>query len=313
MLGASLAPDDLEIGVTPRRIMAKSLGQIHTVNWDAKEFTTTGDKYLCDASQELTQQLSHMVRNSNSFKLVGLDLICTQVGGTGPASVSGSIRYFSPSKGRVQAYKDAYHAIRRGMRLNGVNVRQNKQYDFRVALADLSTYLNGPDFVNIASIAGGGAPGNNGQLVLSAEGITANSKSVFSTYNLDRQPVSSGTPTFSAGYNILSPSGSISDFVDNEGLFWDGMKNEANDEWEEIPFQLSWTPTSDDTAFTFQWRPDPALYVSLMMGQFEIVLDEIDSSSEPVRIEIAAHFAGWKSMVANQKTGRKKRGRRKRR
>ncbi len=290
--------------------MAKSLGKIHTVNFDAKQFTATGQKYLCDASQELTQQLGHMIRNSNSYKLVGLDMTVSEYGDTGAASVSGSIRYFSPTKGRCQAYRDAYEAIRRGMRLNGVNIRGNKQYDFRVALADLSTYQNGDDFVNIAAIRGGasGAAGQQGQLVLSAEAITANSQSVFATYNLDRQPVAApgDTPTFSAGYNILSPSGTISDFVDNEGFFWDGMKDEAHDEWEEIPFQLSWTPTSDDTAFTFQWRPDPALYISMMCGQFEIRIDEIDTAGDdPVRIDVAAHFAGWKSMVSAPRSNSK--------
>ncbi len=295
--------------------MAKSLGKIHTVNWDAKEFTSSGQRYLCDASQELTQQLGHMIRNSNSYKLVGLDLTASQFGDTGTASISGSIRYFSPTKGRCDAYRDAYEAIRKGMHLNGVNIRQNKQYDFRVALSDLTNYLNGADFVNIASIRGGGDPGNNGQLVLSAEDITGNSQSVFATYNLDRQPVAdpSATPTFSAGYNILSPSGNISDFVDNEGFFWDGMKDEAHDEWEEIPFQLAWTPTSDDTAFTLQWRPDPALYVSLMLGQFEIVVDEIDSGGDPVRISVAAHFAGWSSMVSKRTNGRRKSKKSKRR
>ncbi len=288
--------------------MAKSLGQIHTVNFDAKEFSGTGEKYLCDASQELTQQLGHMIRNSNSYKLVGLDMTVSEYGDSGAASISGSIRYFAPTKGRCAAYKDAYEAIRRGMRLNGVNVGQNKQYDFRVALADLSTYLNPTDFVNIAATRGGGDPGANGQLVLSADDITANSVSVFSTYNLDRQPVTptTATPTFSAGYNILSPNGSISDFVDNEGYFWDGMKDEAHDEWEEIPFQMSWTPTSDDTAFTFQWRPDPALYISLMCGQFEIRCDELDTGGQPLRINVAAHFAGWKSMLSSPKSRSKK-------
>ncbi len=290
--------------------MAKSLGKIHTVNFDAKEFTTTGQRYLCDMSQELTQQLGHMVRNANSYKLVGLDLTASEFGGTGTASVSGSIRYFSPTKGRCQAYRDAYHAVRKGMRLNGVNIRGNKQYDFRVALSDLTNYQNGADFVNIAAIRGGGDPGNNGQLVLSAEDITGNSQSVFATYNLDRQPVAdpAQTPTFSAGYNILSPSGNISDFVDNEGFFWDGMKDEAHDEWEEIPFQLAWTPTSDDTAFTLQWRPDPALYVSIMMGQFEVIIDEIDSpGGDPIRISVAAHVSGWSSLLDNGKSsGRRK-------
>ncbi len=294
--------------------MAKQLGQIHTVNFDAVGLQDSGDSWLCDLSQELTQQLGHMVRQANSFKLVGLDLTCTEFGGTGAASISGHIRYFSPTRGRVQAYKDAYHAIRKGMRLNGVNVRGNKQYDFRACLRDRSLYLNGATFVNQAAIRGGGSPGTNGELVLDSGSITANSQSIFATYNLDRQPVTSesDTPTFSAGYNILSPSGEISDFVTNEGYFWDGMPDEANLEMESIPFQLSWTPNSDDTAFTFQWRPDPALYVSIMAGMFEIVVDEIEGNTgeQSLRIDCAAHIAGWKSIVSNGHTSKAKTSRR---
>ncbi len=294
--------------------MAKSLGQIHTVNFDAKPFGDTGDAFLMDLSKELTQQLGHMVRNGTIHKVVGIDMTASQFGGTGSASISGYIRYYSPTKGRVKAYDDAYRAVRRAMKLNGVNVAGNKLYDFRVALNDRKFYLNGDEFVNQAAI--GGVDGL-GELSLGDGGLQGQNKSVFEVYNLDRQPVSSQpqTPQFSAGYNIVSPDGNISDFVANEGFYWDGMKDEANLEMEMIPFQLAWTPTSDDTAFTLQWRPDPALFISVMTGQMDIIIDEIESSgspASPIRLDIAVHIAGWKSMLGGKKRGRKsKRTRRK--
>jgi len=293
--------------------MAKQLGQIHTVNFDAREFTDTGDAYLCDMSKELTQQLGHMVRNGTITKVVGIDMTASQYGSTGSATISGFIRYYSPSKGRVQAYENAYNAVRRAMRINGVNVAGNKLYDFRVSLNPRKAYLNGDDFVNIAAI--GGVDGL-GELSLGDLALSGDNKSVFEVYNLDRQPVSANTttPTFSAGYNIVSPDGNISDFVANEGFYWDGMKDEANMEMETIPFQLSWTPTSDDTAFTLQWRPDPALYISMMAGQFDIIIDEIDSSGEtPISIDIACHVAGWKPMLGGKKRGRKSKSKSRRR
>lgn len=284
--------------------MAKQLGQIHTVNFDAKIFENVGDAYLCDMSKELTQQLGHMVRNANIMKVVGIDMTASEFGDTGAASISGYLRYYAPSKGRCEAYKNAYEAVRRAMRINGVNVAGNKLYDFRVALNDRKFYLNGDDFVNQAAI--GGVDGL-GELSLGDGGLQGLNKSVFEVYNLDRQPVSTSTstPTFSAGYNIVSPDGSISDFVSNEGFYWDGMKDEANMEMEYIPFQLSWTPTSDDTAFTFQWRPDPALYISMMAGQFDIIIDEIEGA-ETLRISVAAHVAGWKPLLGGKKRGRGK-------
>ncbi len=288
--------------------MAKSLGQIHTVNFDAREFRDTGDTYLCDMSKELTQQLGHMVRNATVTKVVGIDLIATQYGDTGSASVSGFIRYYAPTRGRVAAYKKAYDAVRMGMKLNGVNIRQNKLYDFRLPLNDRGFYINGEDFVNQAAI--GGIDGL-GEISLGDGALGINNFSAFEVYNLDRQPVTTGTstPTFSAGYNILSPSGNISDFVANEGYYWSGMKDEASLEMETIPFQLSWTPTSDDTAFTFQWRPDPALYISMMAGQFEIIIDELDtagSGGDSIAIDVAVHVAGWKPMLGGKKSGRRR-------
>ncbi len=290
--------------------MAKQLGQIHTVNFSADNLGAS-DKYLCDLSKELTQQLGHMVRNSNSMKLVGLDMVATEYGGTGSASVSGFIRYYSPSKGRVAAYKNAYSAVKRGMKLNGINVVGNKLYDFRVSLQDRKIYTNSDDFVNQAAI--GGQDGL-GEISLGDEDLSPDNYSAFAVYNLDRQPVStqSDTPTFSTGYTIATPSGEISDFVSNEGFYWDGMSNVASQQMETIPFQLSWTPTTDDTAFTFQWRPDPALYISLMCGQFDVVIDEIDSQGNPISIDIAAHVAGWKPVLGGKKRGKKSRSKRRR-
>jgi len=291
--------------------MAKQLGQIHTVNFLADGLTTSGDAYLCDLSKELTQQLGHMVRNSNNMKLVGLDMTCSEFGGTGSASISGFIRYYSPSKGRVAAYKNAYGAVRRGMKLNGINVAGNKLYDFRVSLQDRKNYLNGDSFVNQAAI--GGQDGL-GEISLGNENLSPENYSAFKVYNIDRQPVStiSDTPTFSTGYTIATPSGEISDFVSNEGFYWNGMSNVAQQDMEFIPFQLAWTPTSDDTAFTFQWRPDPALYISIMAGQFDIIVDELDYSGNSITIDIAAHVAGWKPMLGGKKRGRKSRSKRRR-
>lgn len=291
--------------------MPKSLGQIHTANYVVTGLTDSGDAYLCDLSKELTQQLGHMIRNSNSMKLVGLDMTVSEFGGTGSASLSGFIRYYAPSKGRVQAYKNAFKAVKGAMKLNGVNVAQNKLYDFRIPLLDRKNYINGDDFVNQAAI--GGQDGL-GEIALGSEGLQPDNFSAFEVYNLDRQPVSTvtTTPTFSAGYNIISPSGEVSDFVSNEGFYWDGMKNVAESDLEFIPFQLAWTPTSDDTAFTFQWRPDPALYISLMAGQFDVIVDELDYSGKALTLDIAAHVAGWKPMLGGKSRGKRKSKRRSR-
>ena len=134
--------------------MAKSLGQIHTANLSVN-VNTVGDKAIVDLPGILTNQLQHMVRQGQFFKVVGIDMTCADLVGTqGEVAVSGVIRYYAPTQGRCAAYKNAYRAVREGMKLQGINVRGNKHYDFRVPMSIPSVYVNGPDFKNQATIDG---------------------------------------------------------------------------------------------------------------------------------------------------------------
>ena len=77
--------------------MAKSLGQLHTVN---KLLTVTGSnqQFDIDFSGELTKQLQRMIRQGQFYKLVGIDMSMTTVGETGGGQVSGYIRYYAPTR-----------------------------------------------------------------------------------------------------------------------------------------------------------------------------------------------------------------------
>lgn len=132
--------------------MAKSLGQIHTVNHtipvnDGEE----GNFWQMEMPQPLTQQLGHMVRSGNSFKCVGIDIsidpaVVPLMQGSG--AVSGVLRYYNPTRGRVMAWKAGFNAVKRAMKIQGISTAKNNQYDFRVPLKTRGWYNNESAFIN---------------------------------------------------------------------------------------------------------------------------------------------------------------------
>jgi len=59
--------------------MAKSLGQIHTVN-TVENFTAVNQKQNIDLPGQLTEQLNRMVRAGTFHKVVGIDMTVNPVG-----------------------------------------------------------------------------------------------------------------------------------------------------------------------------------------------------------------------------------------
>jgi hypothetical protein len=277
--------------------MPKSLGQIHTVNQDYVFNVAAGadTKYLLDLPGLLSGQLQTMVRQGQYFKVVGVDMAVTEFGGSGGGGqISGELRYYAPTRGRCQAYKNAYHAVRKGMELQGVNIRGNRNYDFRVPIDKIGDYLNGSSFFNQATI-----DGTNG---LSLTGAASGDDDIFDVYNDNIQPRQTTSVTFDGGFGLPGAPGAATDFVLNEGSTFDpSLQHVAATELESIPFQLTFTPGSDSTVWMMEWRPDPALYLAVMCGMFEVYVDEIDGDggATDLQVSIAVHVAGWKSIMGN--------------
>ena len=89
----------------------------------------------------------------------------------------------------------------------------------------------------------------------------------------------------------------------------------AEDEFEEIPFQLSFdnsTTQANASTLTWQWRPDPALYLAIMAGQFELEIQDcqIESGGSDPQVALVVNYsvAGWKSIMGEP--GKKRRRRR---
>ncbi len=267
--------------------MPKSLGQIHTVNWETVVSNTTQRDQI-DLSGELSKQLQHHVRQGNYFKVVGIDMRMTENGGNlGGGQVTGFLDYYIPTRGRCEAYRGAFAAMRSSMKTQGIPMSKNSAYDFRCNIAN-ETYVNA--LTNAATLDG------SKSLILESN---ATAQSVFHVHNESLDPLQEGTPNFPAGFGVY---GSTTDFVLNEGdIGYTGNPNFASSEFESIPFQLSFTPESTDISVSLQWRPDPALYIAIMCGLIRIRIDELDfdGDADAAKLNLAVHVAGWKSIMGS--------------
>ncbi len=276
--------------------MSEKLGQIHAANFYS--LVNASDKvHNLDVSGELTKQLETQVRQGNFFKVVGIDMSLTTEGTVGGGQVSGFLRYFAPTKGRCAAYRGAFDAMRNAMKLQGINMRDNDQYDFRVGFnGDGEILTDGTTIQNQATL--------DGSIPLSLIDRINPEASVFTVHNRGVQAVTDPTLTgdlFASGFNTMGVQTSPTDFVLNDGVMYTGNRDTANDRWESIPFMMSWTPDTTDITTTFNWRPDPALYLAVMTGQIQINVEEVnlDGSATGVEIHTAVMVSGWKSIMGN--------------
>lgn len=293
--------------------MAKSLGIIHNVNIRAGPFTAINQKYNCDLAAELTTQLQRMVRAGTYHKLVGIDMtvefpsLTTDPTGT----VSGRIRYFTPTRGRCDAFRGAFKSAAELMKSQGVSMRDNKMYDFRAPLND-DVVLNVTSFQNQSTLNG------TDGLALVHGAVTG--ASIFGVHNEGVQPVSTTAAgdVFTSGFDTILQGSAGTDFVLNDALPFTGNPEYASEVYEEIPFTASYQPGastgSAGSAIKFTFRPDPALYIAVMCGQMQIVVDNIDlpPSTPSLTLECTFQVAGWKSIMGSPDKKSRRRSRKSR-
>ncbi len=286
----------------------KELGMIHTANHSVA-VTSAGDIFNLDPAGVLTSQLQRMVRHGNFFKIVGIDIGVDTVGTVGGGQVTGSLLYYAPTRGRCAAFRGAFRSMAEVMKVQGISMRDNPMYDFRVPLNPYGTN----DLENQATLAGGSSA--NDGLFMSVDGSSVGEgHGVFEIHNRSVQPQYTGTAgnLYQPGFDtLLQTNASGTDFVLNDTVPFTGNEDFADAEMEKIPFVISWTPDSTDIAVQFEWRPDPALYLAVMTGQFQLSVEELnlDNSAPGLNLRIAIHIAGWKSIMGNPDT-KKKNGRR---
>ncbi len=282
---------------------AKELGQIHTVNY--RQATTGLDPAAdfpanfinVDLPGQLTEQLQTMVRAGTYHKVVGIDMTLDTAGTTGGGQMTGRIRYYAPTKGRCEAFRGAFKAMKEQMHIQGVNTRTNRLYDFRAPLNQLS-HTNGV-FPNRATL-----DGREG-LALNHTGVDG--ASIFGVHNRSVQPTYEGTTgnLFADGFDTLlanEDEGNATDFVLNDTIPYTGDRNTASTDYEEIPFMLTWTPDSTDFAVNWNWRPDPALFLAVLCGQMSIVIEELEldgGNTTGLNLNVAIMVSGWKSIMGD--------------
>jgi len=277
--------------------MAKELGQIHSIN-NAFQFPAASAPLtlgLIDIPGDLTAQLNRNIRQGCFYKIVGIDMQVTEFGGTGGGGqVSGFLRYYAPTRGRCEAYRSAFQAMRKQMDIQGVSMRDNSLYDFRVGFSS-RTPISGL-LRNQASL--------DGISPLSFTNTTIPRASVFGVHNQSVEPVNNAAPgdLFQPGFDtLLSKSPAAVDFVLNDTALYTGNENSASEDFESIPFQLSYTPGGTDISVSIEWRPDPALYLAVMAGLFEVHVDEADADSAASTLQISTNVmvSGWKSIMGD--------------
>jgi len=275
--------------------MAKSLGQIHNIKETAT--VTVADQGTAlrriDLSGLLTTELQRMVRSGNFFKTVGIDIsvIPNVLGPPDGASVSGYIRYYTPTRGRCAAFRYAFKSAADLMESQGIPMRLNAGYDFRPALTNTSTLQN--VMKNQATL--------DGTVGLALNAGTPGA-SVFGVYNKSIKPTIGGTVAdlFDEGFDtIIAAGGAKTDFVLNEAAIYTGNENFADLGYSEIPFAISNTP--GNRTLVFNWRPDPALYVAVLAGQMEVVIEEVDLQGGATNAQLSVNVmvSGWKSIMGN--------------
>ncbi len=293
---------------------AKELGQIHVVNYrqSTSELETPGTLLNIDLPGQLTSQLQRMVRAGTYHKVVGIDVGLDTVGTIGGGQITGHFRYFAPTQGRCEAFRGAFKAMKGTMKNQGITTITNKMYDFRAPLNDIAA-ANG-EFPNRATL-----DGTNG---LALYHTTEAKSSIFNVHNRSVQPgqeLPDVGDLFGTGFDtLLQSGGSATDFVLNDTVPFTGNSHIANTEYEKIPFMLSWTPDSTDISTVWQWRPDPALFLAVLCGQLQMVIEEINLDGTPtpdgLNVEVAVMVSGWKSIMGNpsrkskRKSSSKKRG-----
>ena len=288
--------------------MPKSLGQIHTVKFNYETLasgTGSNNAHLCDVSGKLTQQFNRQIRQMQNFKMVGIDLVAQLPDsitiGADRVICKGRLRYFQPTKGRCDALRTAYQQVMSQMRDRGIDPRDNRGYDFRVLPRGVSNYTTNIAYDTVALTNNSTL---NGTKELAMTDNTAAPFEVFDSHNANVRPqITSGTADFAEG--LQTQIGTIvtaTDFVLNDGEISEGNPNFADTDMEEIPFELAYDSTARRVT-QFNWRPDPALYLSVLTGQVEIVLDEITAAGQGtgelpgIEIDCSIHIAGWKSIL----------------
>lgn len=302
-------------------------GMIHTLsyNWGNVD---QGEYGYFDLSKQLTQKLQKMVRQGSIFKIVGIDIaVLPDDGAEGEGGVAGVLRYFTPTKGRCDAWRHAFLATQKWRKIQGVSGNYN--YDFRLGF-DAAPFASG-------KMQFGGPVSNQAWLEYYADDDTeatyqglfllnsasANSQqSIFDVYNLGLEMNDGATsPSFGQGWTPYSPFQSVDekvdmDFVKNEEALL--VTNPNGPQYasltpEYIGFQVSWSADGGidigggKSTLPFQWRPVSNEYLPMLCGLSEIQITDTVQESANQTLIITFYVSGWSPILRRRRRKKKSR------
>lgn len=306
-----------------RRMFAHYMkGLLHTIKYqlgDSSYPIADNDHYLLDLTRELTEKLQKMVRQGSIVKVVGFDLAVENQPDSASGAISGRIKYYSPTKARCDAWREAFKATQKWKKIQGISPNYN--YDFRVGLDAGQSYAGAgtAHYQNIANNAwleldSGSVP----QALALVDSSTVDSKqSLFDVWNLGiEKDDGAAAPTFGEGWHPYMPVSDVAaddmDFVMNETAILVTNPNGpqyASLEYDEIPFSCAF-----GTSITnFKWRPVTGEYIPVMCGLLDVhCADVVKTGEAGPELTLNVHVAGWYPILKRRKSRRKFRGRRRR-
>lgn len=296
-------------------------GMIHTVSYNWSE-VEQGAYAVFDLSKQLTQKLQKMVRQGSIFKIVGIDIntLVDASGTRNESGVSGVMRYFTPTKGRCDAWRSVFLATQKWRKAQGVPPNYN--YDFRLGF-DAGT-------VGASKVDFGAEISNQAWLEYYADDSTEASpqglflinslsadsqQSIFDVHNLGiEMNDGASAPSFGQGWTPYSPFQSADekidmDFVKNEEALL--VTNPNGPEYASLSadyFSFGVYATQDDdnghATVPFMWRPVSNEYLPSMCGLFEMQVTDTIQEDDIQTLIVTFYVAGWSSIL--RRRGRKK-------
>jgi len=258
---------------------------IHTVDFDLAAGATMnslGLPCLLDIPAELTRKTNSMQRQGAGWHIGGIDITVQNTdGGSAPlgnpgtyTQVAGKLRYYTPTKGRVEAYKAAYDTWRETLRQAGVT--PNRFTDFRVTPMGLTNYANPisaddqvyPTTPNLVTL--------DGVRTLACHSNGGQGYEIFLNWNAQQayNPITTTQLQSTGLYSRTDAnSGGQTDFLLEEEVLMTGWNLDAETDYTEIPFVASFD--NENNVYSWHWDPSPNAYLSVFCGWFEIFLDEV--------------------------------------
>lgn len=258
---------------------------IHTPTFNSVTiYSETTNPIALDISSEMTRITGRMNRQGANWHVGGINIVISPDGtesGLGAlgeeVTVTGKLRYLTPTKGRVKAWRSAYKQWKDNLKLSGI--RPNRFQDFRVSCESLTNYMNYldgtqgqsyPSIPNICTL--------NGTDELALFNNNAARYEVFTAHN---EQVVYSTPSLAEQFpegletRLDVAVGSQSDMVLNDEVLMKGNTNLAETDYSEIPFTASYDAQNQVWAWT--WDANPNAYLSVFLGWFDISFDRVET------------------------------------